>query len=158
MFVILNFFYFLLLIILFIFAGNQILRFLKLRFESFLENSLFSLTFSLAIFSLLSYFSLILNLSVLVTPIFWLFAALGFLNFFNMVYAKKSLPQIKFDFGTVFLTLILAFIMVSITARSGWQSKDGLEFIGVNANDGMWHLSLIGELKNHFPPQHPNFF
>lgn len=153
---IVNILYFLLAVILLTFSGNFILRLLKLSFNSYLESFLVSLTISLIILSLFSYFLLILNLQFLVGPFFWFFTALGFFNGIGRL-IKKATPKFKIDRRLCLFTIILTVLMSLITVRSGWLTQDGLEFFGVNAHDGLWHLSLIGELKNHFPPQHPNF-
>ena len=153
----LNSFYFLLTISLLIFSGNILLKSFKLKFNSLLENFLLSFTFTLVVLSLLSYFLSLLSVQFLIRPIFWLFITLGFLNIFLQVRKRKFLIRAKFDWGLFLVVFVSVVSMSLITARSGWWAKDGLEFFGVNAHDGMWHLSLIGELKNHFPPQHPNF-
>ncbi len=153
-----NFIYFLLLISLFIFAGNQILKkFLKLQFKSFLENFLFSLIFSLSAALFLIYAALIFNLGFLVRPISLFFLILGLISAFFKLKHRAIWPRIKPDIFLTLLSLFLAIPMVLITARSGWRVRDGVEFVGVNAHDGLWHLALIGELKNHFPPQYPLF-
>lgn len=149
--------YFLLIILLFALFGNLILRLLKINFKSCLESFLFSITFSLSSTSLLIFTILLLNLEFLVRQFFWLFIILGFLNSLYLIAKKKNIIQVKIDWVLLFISLTLTILMASVTVRSGWRVNDGLEFFGVNAHDGLWHLSLIGELKNHFPPQHPNF-
>lgn len=154
---IIKFVYFLLIITFLAFSGNLILRSFKLNLKSSLENFIFSLTLPLVLLTLISFAVLVLNFPFLVGPIFWLFLISGVLNIIYLIPKKKIITKINFDWWLFCLTLILTLIMVSVTFRSGWKVKDGLEFFGVNAHDGLWHLSLIGELKNHFPPQHPNF-
>lgn len=53
--------------------------------------------------------------------------------------------------------LVLALIFALPMIRSGWITSEGLVLVGVNSTDGLWNLSLIEELKHHFPPQHPGF-
>lgn len=55
------------------------------------------------------------------------------------------------------LILILSFFFSLPMLRSGWISSEGMRLIGVNNSDGLWNLSLIEELKHHFPPEHPGF-
>lgn len=154
---IISFFYFLVVTILIAFSGNLFLKLLRLNLKSLLENFLFSLTLSLVLLTLISFAVLILNFPFLVGPIFWLFLILGILNIIYLISKNRIIAKNNFDWWLLLLTLILTLLMVSVTFRSGWKVRDGLEFFGVNAHDGLWHLSLIGELKNHFPPQHPNF-
>ena len=41
--------------------------------------------------------------------------------------------------------------------RSGLKYDFGLGFWGPNGHDGIWHLSLINQLKQQIPPQNPVF-
>ena len=58
------------------------------------------------------------------------------------------------------LVLIVFFGMISqslTTIKSGLLYSYGLGFWGSNGHDGIWHLALINNLVNHFPPQNPVF-
>lgn len=58
-----------------------------------------------------------------------------------------------------FLVLFLSFSFVlSLTMiKSGTINRYGLCFWGPNGHDGIWHLAVIRQINQHFPPQHPVF-
>lgn len=153
---VINIFYFLSIIILLTLTGNTVLKVFKLNFKSPLENLLFSLMFSLVVISLMTYTVLFLRLQILVVPIYWIFTTVGFTRLVAIIRKKANL-KLRVDWWFVLPTLFVSLLMISVTARSGWQTESGVWFFGANVPDGFLHLSLIGELKNHFPPQHPNF-
>jgi len=64
------------------------------------------------------------------------------------------LTKIKYSHIFIFIMAVLFSLPM---LRSGWITSEGLRLVGVNSTDGLWNLSLIEELKHHFPPQHPGF-
>lgn len=56
--------------------------------------------------------------------------------------------------GVVFLAGIIS--MVSLTWGSGMGINNTLVFYGVNSGDGVYHMSVIGQMLTHFPPIRPN--
>lgn len=54
--------------------------------------------------------------------------------------------------------IILGSVLLSTTMfRSGLKYDFGFGFWGPNGHDGIWHLSLINQLKQNIPPQNPIF-
>jgi len=44
-----------------------------------------------------------------------------------------------------------------LVAPSGFTYNDGIRFYGVNAHDGMWHVTLMESLSHTFPPELPTY-
>jgi hypothetical protein len=66
--------------------------------------------------------------------------------------------QISLKYLTLSLLLLLGVLTQGLTVfKSGLPFDFGLGFWGPNGHDAIWHLSIISELKNHFPPQNPAF-
>lgn len=59
----------------------------------------------------------------------------------------KIIPTVIVLFCTIFFSLTMF--------RSGLKYQYGLGFWGPNGHDGIWHLSLINQLKQQVPPQNP---
>jgi len=57
----------------------------------------------------------------------------------------------------IFLIFFGVFLQSSIMFRSGLNYKFGLGFWGPNGFDGVWHLSLAGQVLKGFPTPFPNF-
>lgn len=59
---------------------------------------------------------------------------------------------------TLLLTILFSSLLLSVTMfRNGLSYDFGLGFWGPNGHDGIWHLSVINQLKQNFPPQNPVF-
>lgn len=58
----------------------------------------------------------------------------------------------------LFLIILVSSLILSVTMfRNGLNYDYGLGFWGPNGHDGIWHLSVINQLKQNFPPQNPIF-
>jgi len=84
-------------------------------------------------------------------------ATLGILSLY-----KGALIELKKDFKAIFknkllLTLIVLGILVQgfINFPSGMKYKEGIYFWSSQGHDGLWHVSLMKEMKNHFPLNNP---
>ena len=84
-------------------------------------------------------------------------ATLGILSLY-----KGALIELKKDFKAIFknkllLTLIVLGILVQgfINFPSGMKYKEGVYFWSSQGHDGLWHVSLMKEMKNHFPLNNP---
>jgi hypothetical protein len=59
--------------------------------------------------------------------------------------------------------ILAAIIVVGVIAQlylvfpNGLLFEDGLRFYGINAHDGMWHVTLMETLQRPFPPQMPTY-
>lgn len=83
------------------------------------------------------------------SPLIFLLMAFIFLAFLFLVFRlNKWLVLIMFS-GMITQSLT--------TIRSGLLYTYGMGFWGPNGHDGVWHLALINNLVNHFPPQNPVF-
>ena len=78
------------------------------------------------------------------------------LSLFSLMQYKKICLGFKTDKYIPHILLMglgLVFALPVIT--SGWITTNGILLRGVNNQDGMWHLALIRELVQNFPPNHP---
>jgi hypothetical protein len=57
----------------------------------------------------------------------------------------------------IIILLVLSLIPLATTWFSGQPVVNGIPFWGPHGHDSIWHLSLISQLQNHFPPQNPIF-
>jgi hypothetical protein len=56
------------------------------------------------------------------------------------------------------LLIVLGTFIQGLTMfRSGLNYSYGLGFWGPNGHDGVWHVALINQVLNGFPPSHPTF-
>ncbi len=59
---------------------------------------------------------------------------------------------------SVIAIILISSLILSLTMiRSGLKYDFGLGFWGPNGHDGIWHLSLINQLKQQIPPPNPVF-
>lgn len=133
----------------FYFPGALISSILKLKLN-FLEKIFFNTVLGLVIFALLAYFLEWLKFTSLILPIL----ILSFL----LVLIKKEI-KLKFkakDLYVIFF-IILASIIFCLPMFTSGQFGSSIRLIGINQSDSLWHLSLINELQNNFPPGNPGF-
>lgn len=76
--------------------------------------------------------------------------------------AKGALPTLKEDIKTIFAdkTLLIIFVLGIlvqgfINFPSGMKYQEGIYFWSAHGHDGLWHISLMEEMKNHFPLNNP---
>ncbi len=81
---------------------------------------------------------------------------LSILYFKNYMYKGiwKNLTR-KIDYYTLGIIVTGSVAMSCIMFFSGWMSREGIQFYGVNATDGIRHLAYIKNMMHFFPPQHP---
>jgi len=131
--------------------------FIRRSQESLEDQETIALSFCLGIvlFLLTAVFFGLLHLRFLVLPLLLLIA------FFVIVKFKTRLvaPWRIFRKNKLLLGLILLGILVQgfINFPSGFLYKDGLYFWSSQGHDGLWHVALMEEVKNSFPPQNPVF-
>ena len=116
-----------------------------------LENGVISICLSLVFHSLLGLLVSFFNLSQFVIPVTY-FIGLTFLFTTN-----NKIVFISFDKILLFLCLTGALLQGLLVFPSGWKYSDGIRFYGVNANDGLWHTSLMSNLNQDYPPKMPTF-
>lgn len=130
--------------------GKYLSRKLELKL-TFLENIFFNTALGLIIFTLLAYFLSWLNALFLLAPLLLIIAFLAIKG--------EKLKISNFDSkDKSYLIVILIFSFIfSLTMILSGQFGNTFRFIGANNSDSYWHLSLINELKAHFPPDNPGF-
>lgn len=129
--------------------GKYLVRRLKLKLN-FLEDKFFNISLGLVIFTLIAYVLSWLNLSfilpfILLLVAFFVFGEKGK----SEIYDKKDTPYL--------IVLSLMALVFSLTMITSGEFGETLRLVKVNAQDSMWHLSLVNELKAHFPPDNPGF-
>lgn len=109
----------------------------------------------LAIFVGVAVFLGLVNLRWLLLPIV---LAAGSYNLIR--YRSKSIAPWKiFIRRKTLLLLIILGILVQgfINFPSGFHYPEGLLFWSSQGHDGLWHVSLMEEIRKNFPPQNPIF-
>lgn len=113
------------------------------------ENLFFSTILGLIFFTFLTYvFSWVNYLLALPVILLMDFLIIREKNWFPSVLLKtfdKSLATV----------IVLSIIFSFITLLSG-EFGQTIRIISAHGADGLWHLSIINELKNNFPPEFPN--
>ena len=114
-----------------------------------------SLALGLVLFVLLAAIFGLLHIRIFTLPV-----VLG-LDLYLIVKFKKKLffPWVVFLKEKVLLLMILIgiFIQGMINFPSGFMYPQGLLFWSSQGHDGLWHVSLMEEIKKTFPPQNPIF-
>ena len=126
--------------------GKYLLTRLKLALGS--PEDLF-LPFGLGImlFTLISYIFSWLKLEIIILPLFLM------VSFFT-IKSKKIFPKNIDKFHRWPLLAVVALsIIFSLSMLTTGIYGDSISY----RRDDLWHLSLINELKNNFPPDHPGF-
>ncbi len=141
-------------IVLFLFAificfylpGKFLLARLKLTLDS-PEDLFFPFALGIMLFTLISYIFTWLKLEIIILPILLI---LDFL----VIKSKKWLPcnLDKFHIKPFFIIFVLSFIFSLSMLMSGVYG-DTIRY----GRDDLWHLALINELKENFPPDNPGF-
>ncbi|MCL5090903.1 MAG: hypothetical protein M1514_02740 [Patescibacteria group bacterium] len=98
----------------------------------------------------------------------WGLLGIRSLSLFLMVFLaiasvlKNGFSEIFFPFKELFkqkvlLGLILLGILIQgfINFPSGFRYGESIYFWSSQGHDGLWHVALMEEIKNHFPPQNP---
>lgn len=55
----------------------------------------------------------------------------------------------------IFIIILGILVQGFINFPSGWQYKNGINFWSSQGHDGLWHVSLMEEIKTTFPPTNP---
>lgn len=80
---------------------------------------------------------------------------------YNLVKYQKALLipwKIFFRSKTLVLLIILGILVQGfINFPSGFHYPEGLLFWSSQGHDGLWHVSLMEEIRKNFPPQNPIF-
>ncbi len=109
--------------------------------------------FGIVVFTLSAYVLADISLRFLM----YLFPLLGLWTLFRF---RKNFLDLTFKINNklFFIVVLLVGIggQVAVNAPSGFPYKDGIYFYSSHGHDGVWHVSLMGEMhKNTFPFQNP---
>ena len=130
---------------------------LSSRLKDLEDQEKITLGFSLGIiiFVFLAIVFGVLNLRFLTLPVILTFAIL--------ITVKQGLKIIT-PWRTVFKDKVLVLLMFFgiltqgfINFPSGYLYNDGLNFWSSQGHDGLWHVSVMEEIKKAIPPQNPGF-
>ena len=126
--------------------GKFLLNRLKLVLVS-PEDLFLPFVLGIMIFTLISYILSWLKLEILILPLFLI------IDFFA-IKSRKCLPSAvdKIHKGPLFVVAILA-VVFSLSMLTSGIYGDTIKY----GRDDLWHLALINELKNNFPPNNPGF-
>lgn len=74
------------------------------------------------------------------------------------IHGINLLTSLKDIFSNkILIVLLILGILVqgSMNFPSGWHYANGINFWSSQGHDGLWHVSLMEEIKNNFPPSMP---
>ena len=83
--------------------------------------------------------------------------ATSIMGLIDALRGKLLFKRIKIDYLLSAVVIMGALGQLFLVAPSGLVYEDGMRIYGVNAHDGMWHVSLMQILKNDFPPKMPTY-
>lgn len=126
--------------------GKFLFTKLKLTLDS-PEDIFLPFGLGIILFTLISYIFSWINLEILILPTLLIIAL-------SVIKNKKFFPvQIKKLHRWPFIIVISLSIIFSLSMLTTGIYGDTITY----RRDDLWHLSLIQELKNNFPPDHPGF-
>ncbi len=134
--------------------GYAVLAFKRKDLE---DQEIIALAFSLGlvVFLGIALFLGLVNLRWLLLPLVLV------AGFYNLIKYKKEViaPWKIFIRRKVLFWLIILGILVQgfINFPSGLRYSEGLLFWSSQGHDGIWHVSLMEEIRKNFPPQNPIF-
>ena len=133
-------------LICFYLPGKFLFTKLKLTLD-FPENLFLPFVLGVILFTLISYIFSWLKLEIIILPLLLIISFLAFKS-------KKRIPKTinKHHLVPLFIVLILSIIFSLSMLMSGVYG-DMIKY----GRDDLWHLALINELKNNFPPDNPGF-
>ncbi len=120
------------------------------------ESLFFGTVAGLIFFTLLSYLGIVLKLNFLAVPFAILLDILG-LKELRDIFSHLTLPSTN---RKLLLSLLFALGIIGqllVIAPSGRFVNGDLVFWSAHGHDGMWHISLMEEMKKGFPLQNPVF-
>lgn len=126
--------------------GKFLLTKLKLTLGS-PEDLFLPFVLGMMLFTLISYILSWLKLEIIILPLFFIIS-------FIILKSKKWLPKNidKVHRWPLFIVIALS-VIFSLSMLTTGVYGDSV----IYRRDDLWHLSLIQELKNNFPPDHPGF-
>lgn len=125
----------------------------SLNLKDDLDKYVLYTVFGLAFFTLAAYILSAMHLRFMM----YIFPILGIWGAFKF---RKKILETKFNINhkSFFLIVLIIGIIgqVAINAPSGYLYENGINFWSSHGHDGVWHLSLMEEMrKNNFPFENP---
>jgi len=147
------FIYWLLFIVCAIFSfyipGKIFINFLKLSLRPF-DSFIISWFIGISLFLFGTYLFSWIQLSQI-----YLFVLIA-LNVYALLKKRKILFKFeKLDYWSLFIVVLGSLSFLYVMYFSGFITNVGIQFIGVNGQDGIRHIAYIKSQVNIFPPQHP---
>ncbi|MGA2910206.1 MAG: hypothetical protein ABSE04_00185 [Candidatus Microgenomates bacterium] len=145
-------------LIVFTTPGFNLLKLFKINLQNNLEKYTLSTILGIALFTLISYISIILHIRF----ILWIFPVLGLfflLGDFKTIFLQDRLLFNKWSLIGFIVIIFLGIVtQVAVNAPSGFNFSGNLLFWSAQGRDGMWHIALMEEMKRSiFPFQDPEF-
>lgn len=130
--------------------GKLLLYFLNLKLTRS-QNEIASWFVGICLFLLISYVFAWLRIHHMVLLILLLGVFTIYLKNFRKLVIKDVWKRV--DKIAAFIILLGSFGFLLTMFLSGWQTAEGIQFIGVNAQDGIRHTGYIKNMELFFPPQ-----
>lgn len=133
--------------------GRWLLRLTGYKFDSFVITFSSSLVIGIASFLFVTYLLAWIKLDYLYNLIL---LPVLFFEFKPSVTELRQQLKLKYIISWEALIIILgSCLMAYLTWQSGSYQNGNILFYGVNGQDSIYHLALIGSLLSNFPPFHP---
>lgn len=146
-----------LLVSIFCFTIPGIFLIIKSKLQTnFWEKIILGTTLGFTFFTLISYFLLVMKLSLLLLPIIVVIILISFKQILSLKGEFSLLPKRKL----ILISIIFLFGVTGqllIIAPSGIYQNGDLVFWSSHGHDGLWHISLMEEYKKGYPLQNPAF-
>src|SRR5579884_3053892 len=121
---------------------------------NFWECNLLGTSLGFVIFSLVGYLLMIINMKILIWPIF---LGSDFYLLWRNRKPKLSLPTLSKTHLTILtVTLLLGIIgQLLVITPSGWTVNGDLLFWSSHAHDASWHIALMNQMQKGWPLMNP---
>jgi hypothetical protein len=132
--------------------GQFLISCLKLKFKIY-ENLVISYFLGISLFLLGTYL-----FSWIKLPQAYLFLLICFNLYFlyKLLFKKSKFPKLgSVDYVTLFIIIFGSLSFLYAMFFSGLVTSHGIQFVGVNGQDGIRHIAYIKNQIFTFPPQHP---
>jgi hypothetical protein len=137
--------------------------FSKVKFKSKLELIFLSIMMGFSSFAFLTFILRLIGLPFWLVYLPFLIVAFKTLKKdFSLNFNRGKISLRKIKISSSYITLLSLLIIGSIIQsmvllRSGVITSNGIQFTELSFHDSVWHIYLIDELKEFFPPRHPGF-
>ena len=120
-----------------------------------LERLFLSILFGLVFIIIETIVTGLLSLRFISLPIVLVLALFGLISYHKDF--KSTLTALFNSKMLLFILILSIFILGLMNFPSGIRQANGLDFYSSQGHDGLWHVSLMEEIKSQFPPSQPLF-